>query len=171
MVPIRALARWLVSTAARRTTEDTRSWAMAMQRELEFIESDWAALGWALGSTTALCRRSFSGQLRRWLDGGAGDGTASAKLGKRITAPVLGTTAAAAVLIVCVLALWSLIHMAGLGPAQAKLAERVLIVVLPESVYLCSVVAFWRSRRSVALGIAAAGVVLITHAMVHYATH
>jgi hypothetical protein len=48
--------------AHRPTAQD---WANAMLRELDFIESGWAALFWALGSTTAIYRYSSRG-LRAW---------------------------------------------------------------------------------------------------------
>lgn len=44
----------------RNAPENSREWASAMLRELEFIENDWAALLRALGSTSAIFGRSGS---------------------------------------------------------------------------------------------------------------
>ena len=54
---------------------------------------------------------------------------------------------------------------------RARLAERLLIVVIPEAVYVVSVAAFWRQRKPLALGILGAGLILLTHAIVHIANH
>jgi uncharacterized membrane protein (DUF485 family) len=46
----RKLAIKILDTVVRRSLPSYRDWAEASRRELEFIEGDWAALGWALGS-------------------------------------------------------------------------------------------------------------------------
>ena len=50
MTRLRKLAVKISDTVIRRSLPAYRDWAQATSRELEFIESDWAALGWALGS-------------------------------------------------------------------------------------------------------------------------
>src|SRR5580700_5185411 len=54
----RRLASRLLCEVVRHSSSDSRDWANAMLRELDFIESDWAALLWALGSTAAIFRHS-----------------------------------------------------------------------------------------------------------------
>ena len=34
------------------SSDESREWASAMLRELDFVDSDWEALLWALGSTS-----------------------------------------------------------------------------------------------------------------------
>jgi hypothetical protein len=55
---IRRLAFAILSTAVRRASPGLREWGNAMLREMDFIEGDWAALFWALGSATALFKHS-----------------------------------------------------------------------------------------------------------------
>jgi hypothetical protein len=50
MTRLRKLAVKISDTVIRRSLPAYKDWARATARELEFIESDWAALRWALGS-------------------------------------------------------------------------------------------------------------------------
>lgn len=50
MTRLRKLAVRISDTVIRRCPPAYKDWARATSRELEFIESDWAALSWALGS-------------------------------------------------------------------------------------------------------------------------
>jgi hypothetical protein len=50
MTRLRKLAVKISDTVVRRSPPAYKDWAQATSRELEFIESDWAALRWALGS-------------------------------------------------------------------------------------------------------------------------
>jgi hypothetical protein len=50
MTRLRKLAVKISDTVVRRCPPAFKDWAQATSRELEFIESDWAALRWALGS-------------------------------------------------------------------------------------------------------------------------
>jgi hypothetical protein len=50
MTRLRKLAIKISDTVIRRCPPAFKDWARATSRELEFIESDWAALRWALGS-------------------------------------------------------------------------------------------------------------------------
>lgn len=40
----------------RRASRSAREWAEGLAREVEFVEGDWLALGWALGSVRVLFR-------------------------------------------------------------------------------------------------------------------
>jgi hypothetical protein len=51
------LASTILTAAIRGASPEVREWGNAMLREMDFIEGDWAALFWALGSATALFRR------------------------------------------------------------------------------------------------------------------
>jgi hypothetical protein len=153
MSAIRSAASRLLHAVVRHSSGETRSWGHAMLREMDCVEGDWSAFFWALGSTTVLCRLSVAQQL------------------KRLPGLLSGVAAAGAVLTVCLLALSSLNRAPWFEPTRARLGEPLLIVVIPEAVYVVSAAAFWRQRRPLALGILAAGVTLITHAIVHFANH
>jgi hypothetical protein len=53
---IRRLASAILAGAFRHASQETQEWGNAMVREMDFIESDWAALFWAIGSATAILR-------------------------------------------------------------------------------------------------------------------
>ena len=57
MGAVRNLASQVLSTVLSHAPPEAREWAEAMLRELDYIDGDWAALFWALGSTTAIFRR------------------------------------------------------------------------------------------------------------------
>jgi hypothetical protein len=62
MTRLRKLAVKISDTVVRRSLPAYKDWARATSRELEFIESDWAALRWALGSwkMAASCQMNAS---------------------------------------------------------------------------------------------------------------
>lgn len=140
-------------------------------REVDFVESDWSALSWALGCTSALCRHSISQQLGKYLRKSSREAQSLKRAAERVPAVILGIAAAGAVLAVCILALSTLMHASWFDPGLARLADRLLFVVLPEAMYVAGAVLLWRRRKSVALGILAAGAILMAHAVVHLATH
>ena len=142
-----------------------------MLREMDFVEGDWSALRWALGSATALCRHSVSQQLRTWFERSRTEPLSLRGVARKGPALLSGIAAAGAVLAVCLLAFSSLVNATRLDAAHEKLADRMLFVVIPEAVYAVSVAMLWRHRKSVALGILTAGVILITHAIIHFAIH
>jgi len=51
---IRSIALRTLNAVVRRTRPEVRDWGLAMLREMDFIESDWAALFWAIGSVKSL---------------------------------------------------------------------------------------------------------------------
>jgi hypothetical protein len=58
MNPLRQLALKVASGVVRLASPGAEEWAKATSREIEFIESDWAALRWALGGMRILLRPS-----------------------------------------------------------------------------------------------------------------
>jgi hypothetical protein len=56
----RKLATGLLRAVLRLVPEESRQWATAMLHELDFVDGDWAALFWALGSVTAILRHAAS---------------------------------------------------------------------------------------------------------------
>jgi hypothetical protein len=57
MTTLRRLAVNTIKAVTQLASPVKQQWAQAMRRELDFIESDWAAFFWALGSTKILFRR------------------------------------------------------------------------------------------------------------------
>jgi hypothetical protein len=56
LMRIRKLAAAILAAAIRRAPPEPRQWGDAMLRELDFVEGDWAALSWSLGSAAAIFR-------------------------------------------------------------------------------------------------------------------
>ena len=53
---IRRLAAAILGFAIRHSASESQDWGKAMRREMDFVENDWAALRWALGSVSAILR-------------------------------------------------------------------------------------------------------------------
>jgi len=171
MLLTRKMASRLLQAMVRHSRAESQSWGEAMLREMDFVESDWSALRWALGSASALCKHFISQQLRTWFDKCRTEGMSLKGIVKRSPALLLGIAVAGSVLAMCVMGLLGLLDVARLDSAHRRLADRMLVVVIPETVYAASAAALWRHKKSVALGILTAGVILMTHAIIHYAMH
>jgi len=164
----RAASRWL-RAVIRRSPAQSQEWGQAMLRESDFVEGDWPALRWALGCMAALCRYSISLELQ------ALHRKCRELSLKRVVAGMLpllsGAAAALIFLSFCIAAFSALLHASWFDPAQQKLADRLLIVAVPETAYLFGIVALWRRRKTFAVGLLASGVLLMAHAIMHYASH
>jgi len=57
MSAIRGLAVRISGVVVRRASPGCKEWAEGLAREVEFIESDWRALGWAIGSLRVVLDR------------------------------------------------------------------------------------------------------------------
>jgi hypothetical protein len=57
MSPVRRLALTISDEVVRWASPGCKEWAEGLEREARIIESDWAALGWALGSMRVLLDR------------------------------------------------------------------------------------------------------------------
>ena len=167
----RRLASRMLTIIIRHSSSESQLWGNAMLRELDFIEGDRAALFWAFGGTVALCRHSVTSQLRSLGDRHFNETFQIKRVAKKTTGIVSGVVVAGSVLAICVGILIGLIRFASWQDTNARLADRLLIVVIPETLYAVGIITLWRRRKSVALGILLAGVILITHAMIHFATH
>ena len=169
MSAIRKLATAMLDVVIKHSSPEARNWGSAMVREMDFVENDWSAALWALGSTTALCRYSLVRQLQALLHR-KGRAWSLRGIAKKTPAMLSGMAAAGVVLALCALLLSSLLRASWFDPAQGRLVDRLLIVVVPEVLYLAGAVALWRRRKAIAVGILAAGAILIAHALVHFAT-
>jgi hypothetical protein len=171
MLAVRRLTVRLLNGIVLRLPEESQNWGNAMLREVDFVESDCSALLWALGSTTALCRHSIWQQLGKYFRKSKRVAQSLKGAAKQMPAVTLGMAAAGALLAVCILALSSLMHASSFDPGLRRLADRLLVVVVPEAMYVAGAASLWRKRKSVALGILGADAILIAHAIVHFATH
>lgn len=171
MRSIRRLATRFIEIVVKHSPPDAQSWGSAMLREMDFVENDWSAALWALGSTTSLCRYSLAQRLEALLCPTDGAWSLN-RVAKKIPAMLGGMMAAAAVLVICLLLLSNLLRAPWFNPALARLVDRLLFVVVPEALYLISAIALWRLRKAaIAIGIVAAGAILMAHAVVHFVTH
>src|SRR5580704_6882861 len=57
MTVVRRSAMRIAAFVVRYAAPGCRDWAEGLAREAEFIEDDWSALGWAIGSTRVLLDR------------------------------------------------------------------------------------------------------------------
>ena len=165
MGPTRKLASALLKTALRHSGTESHCWAEAMLRELDFVESDWAALRWAVGGTTALLRHSASRRGSSWLTSALGPEGEPASARKKALGAVLGVGLAGAMLALGVCGLWR--HLVILLPRTEWERTTIAVIAALEVVYLRGAIALWRRRRPVALGILLAAVALTVHVAIH----
>jgi hypothetical protein len=172
MSAIRKLASRLLGAIARRSSSATQDWANAMLRELDFIESDWAALFWAVGGTAAIFRHSVPHALRAWLERcrDQSHGMRKESLGKKaagVTAGIVIVLTVTSLAFVLVRQLFYAFPAWDLGAMPWWVA----MIVIPEIIFVVTAVALWRKRRSMATGILLSAIVLVVHFVVHAATH
>jgi cytochrome bd-type quinol oxidase subunit 2 len=172
MSAIRKLASRLLRAVARHSQPATQDWANAMLRELDFIESDWAALLWALGSTAVIFGHSLPRAFRAWLEKRREQNQGSRKesIGKKaagVTAGIVIVLAVTSLAFALVRQLFYAFPAWDLG----SMPWWVAMIVIPEIIFVVTAVALWRKRRSVATGILLSGIVLVVHFVVHAATH
>jgi hypothetical protein len=143
-----------------------------MLRELDFIENDWAALFWALGSTTAIFRHSIPRGLRAWF--GKHSGREEELMVKNIGKKAVGIASGVAIAGVVAICAFGVVRLLfhffpawDLGPVPWWVA----VILIPEMIFVVAAVALWRKRRLMAVGILLSAVTLVTHVIVHVATH
>ena len=164
----RKLAAVLLRAVLRLAPEESRKWAAAMLRELDFIEGDWAALFWALGSATAILRHAasvFQVNSKRQTKEGKMNSTGRKALG-------VGLGALYALMLVgcaCAGLRLTAILFPGLGLDHAPWTLWLAVVVLPEAILLTATVLLWRKRGPLAAGILATSLVVGLHLAVHLA--
>jgi hypothetical protein len=172
MSAMRRLAASLLHAVLRHAPPDSQEWASAMLRELDFIESDSAAFFWALGSTTAILRYTVPRRLKAWLGKASSneEGLTMKDVGRKAAGVGAGIGIA---LGVCACAwgfVWLMFYLFpkwDLGPIPWWVG----MVVVPETIFVVAIVALWRKRRPMAVGILLLGITLITHFAIHVANH
>jgi hypothetical protein len=169
----RKLAAALLRAVLRRAPAESRDWASAMLRELDFIEGEWAALFWALGSTTAILRHVLSGW-RGWFKSKsnrkAGKEAGMNNTGKKALGVGLGMLSALA-LVGCAFAVLRIIGTVFPGLEHSPWAYWLAVMAIPEAIFVAATVMLWRKRGPVAAGILATGLVMALHVAVHLTLH
>jgi len=146
-----------------------------MLRELDFVESDWAAVLWALGSMRAIFRHAVPRSLRDWLaKHAAREGERTPKgMARKAAGLASGVFISGGVLAACIfgLSMLSSLFVPEWQLNQRAWAQWLALLGIPETIFLITAVVLWRKRRTVAAGILLGAVTLITHVIVHIATH
>jgi hypothetical protein len=170
MSPLRRLAAGLLRVVLRHSSGDTEDWVKAMLRELDFIEDDWAALFWAMGSTTAIFRCSAR---RRWLEDRQGRKEAGMNQRSRnVWGVVAGVGIGLGVaVIVIALRMLSLQYFPSLEAGRVPWRLWLLVMALPEAIFIVSAIALWRKRKPMAIGILLTAAAAATHFAIHIASH
>lgn len=150
--------------------EASREWAAAMLRELDYIESDWAALWWALGSVAAICRhagrewrRNFGRKMTNR------EGTTVDNFGKKTGWLFAGMGAALALGLAAAVAFHLTIDIfPSLRPNGPPWLPWVVLIAIPQILFI---VGLWRKRRPMAIGVLVMAVAMTTHFAIHFARH
>jgi hypothetical protein len=166
MTAARRFATRLLLAVARHVCAESREWAEAMLRELDFIESDWEALLWALGSARAMCRHVGRERQSRHEEARVNE------IGKKAVGMAEGVGMAVALLLLALGVMWmGFRYFPSWGLEQAEWKHVLLMIVIPETIFVAAIIGLWRRRRPMAVGILLSAAVLATHVIVHLATH
>jgi len=167
----RRVATELLRAMLRLSPEESREWASAMLRELEFIEGDWEALFWSLGCTTAIFRRSGR-PLLSWVIRQLGFEEGRMSDFQRRAVGVFSGIGLAIVLTICFMVVTHLSgHIFGFTDSPWMMRVAAVMAVVLEVVFVASVIALWRKRRPMAVGILLTATLLGTHFAMYISTH
>lgn len=164
----RRLAARLLGAMVRLAPAESRDWALAMLRELDFIEGEWASFFWALGSAAVILRHAALAPWA-WLKRQTKEGMRMNNTGKKIMGVSIGVLSALA--------------LAGCAMAGLRLASILLpglnlehgwsywvgVMIIPETIFIVATILLWRRRGPVAAGILAIGLMMALHIAVHMA--
>lgn len=169
MAAPRKIAIKLLSAVVRHSLEESREWASAMLEELQFIEGDWEALFWALGCTTAIFRhssRSFWAWFARQF-GFKEDGMNNFQKRTAGALAGVGLTIAATILLMII------VHLSDYFFDFAGWLPKIIITMsaLAEVLFVGAVIALWRKKRPMAVGILFTAILLGTHFAVYISNH
>jgi hypothetical protein len=163
----RRLAAALLRAAVQLAPPESREWAAAMLRELDFVHGDWAALFWAMGSAGAVLKHAASVFLLR-SKYKSKEEQGMNQTGKKALGVGLGILSAL-MLAGCAFAV---LRIAGiLYPAleHSPIAYWIGVLIIPETIFVVATILLWRKRGPVAAGILATGLVMALHIAVHFA--
>jgi hypothetical protein len=162
----RRLAEKLLHAALRLAPGESREWAAAMLRELDFVEGDWRALMWALGSTTVILRYAASAW-REWLKGTKKEEAGMSSNGKKAVGVGMGIFSALG-LIGCAFATLRIISLMFPGLEHSPWVYWLAVLIIPEAIFVGATIALWRKRGPMAAGILAIGLMMALHVAVHF---
>ena len=136
-----------------------------MLAEMEFIATDWTAVRWALGSTTAI----FSYSIRH----GANASTLLKAIGRSAGGLTLSAGFCICVVAACV---FSLTHLSpllfpDLHLAQAPWAQWMSVLGIPEMIFVVTAVVLWRKRKMLSSGVMVCAIALVTHFLTYVSNH
>jgi len=166
----RKLAAALLRSVLRLAPAESRDWALAMLRELDFIEGEWAALFWALGSATAILRQAVC-SWRTWISRKKASGEERMNsTGKK----AIGFASSALLALVVALSMFGLLRIVallfpGLGIEHLEWTHFLGAIVVPEIIFVVSAILLWRKRTPIAAGILLIGIGIAIHVAVHFA--
>ena len=168
----RRLAAALLRGMARIAPPAAQDWCAAMLRELDFVDGDWTALKWALGSVAAIARdaaRNWRTWLTHWK---AIQEERMNSKGKRAIGIASGVVSAV-MLVGCAFALLRITDLLfpRLGIAHIEWTHWFAVIVIPEAIFLAAAIGLWRKKGPVAAGILMVAVALGLHLAIHVATH
>ncbi len=146
----RRIASRLLTLAVACAPTKFAEWARAMLGELEYVEDDWSAFFWALGSIGVLFRFSTIQLLLvpKWRD----------KSMLRHTGQVLlGAVVAGIVCMAGSLVCMALLKVAGLQLSEVRISQRLIFIFLLEVAYGVIATTLWRRRKLVSVGVSLAG--------------
>jgi hypothetical protein len=168
----RKLAVALLAAVVHHSPPGSRGWGRAMLREMECIPTNWAALRWAFGSTSAIFRYSPE---HAWRDGHSNhssDGLLKT-VGKILGGLTLAVAFCVGVLAVCILSItrlwtflvpeWHLARMSWVGCVS--------VIGMPEMIFVIVAALLWRKRKIMSAGILACAVTLATHYILYVSAH
>jgi len=167
-LPRRVAVRWL-QAVVRNAPSPCREWASAMLRELDFIESDWAALFWALGSTAAVTRHWLRWWWA-WMRNREEEQTMKETMTK-VGGVLLGVSISVGIalvgfgMLILVFYFFPALHHRAL-PWPAWVFASVLEILL-----VTGTVKLWQKKRPMAIGILLAAAIFGTHFVMHIASH
>jgi len=167
----RVAVRWL-QAVLRNAPLECREWASAMLRELDFIESDWAALLWAIGSTAAISRHWLH-VWRVWMRRrGREEEPTMKETAMKVVGVLVGVLIAVAVMAGGAFAVHGvLFHFFPALEHQRTPWPVWIIALVLEALLVVGTVKLWQKRRPIAVGILLAAVVFGTHFAMHIASH
>ena len=166
----RRLAQRLLDAFAILAPPASREWARAMLGELDSIRGDWAALFWAVGGATAICRHMAS-DWRSWLKRRtAKEDVQMNNAGKKAVGVGMGALSAL-MLVGCAFGILRITDLLfpSLGLAHAEWTHWLAVLVVPELIFIVAAVALWRKKGPVAAGILTIGLMMGIHVAVHLA--
>jgi len=163
----RRLAEAALRAVLRLAPRQSREWASAMQRELDFIQGDWAALFWALGSAGAVLRHAASVLLMS-LKNKSKEEKRMNSTGKKALGVGVGILSAL-MLAGCAFAVLRIAALLFPGLQHSSTVYWISVVVIPELILVAATILLWRRRGPVAAGILATALVMGLHLAVHFA--